>query len=119
MDVQFYTVPIRTTTPDAASADLFLEDMNNPMSDARPNIVFTEIQMSTFLTDQVTYLREIWNIQAAQMADPAICEIAFLRCLGYRQRLINGAIALPDYHIRYNNAKVSNPLTAGSTTAWE
>ena len=62
LDVQSYTVPIRTTTPDSAIADLFLDDMNNPLSNVRANIAFTEIQMSTFLTDQVTYLREICNI---------------------------------------------------------
>ena len=56
--------------------------------------------MPVFLTVQVVYLREICGIAPGVITNPAVCEIANLKLLGYRQRLINPVIKLGDYQMQ-------------------
>ena len=116
IDVTAYRIPIRTTCPDSGGTHLFLDDIQDTNSTLRAPIVLNELQTSTFLTDQVVYLREDCNIAAGDMPNAALCEIAYLRLLSYRLRVINGNLNLANLFVRYNNAVVSDPAVPNSLT---
>ena len=115
-EVKAYCVPIRTTCPDAGNVHLFLDDIQDIASNPRAPVVLTELQTSTFLTDQVVFLRENCNIAAGDVPNAALCELAYLLFLSYRLRVINGNLNLANFFVRYNNASVSNPAVPNTRT---
>lgn len=67
---------------------VFIADVNDLNSAENPPIAMNELEVSTFLTDQVVYMCEVCRVPATTVKNPQLCEWAVLRMLGYRLRLI-------------------------------
>lgn len=59
VDLNTYTVPVRTTAPGAADANVYIADINDLNSAENAAHTFNELQTYTFLTDQIVFLREV------------------------------------------------------------
>lgn len=68
------------------------------------------------MTDQVQYLRQAANIGPGDLPDDAIYEIAVLRLLAYRNRLIASQLVNAAHHVQYNNVHRSDPAANGTIT---
>ena len=97
---------------------MLITDINDLNSAENAVHAFNELQTSTFLTDQVVFLREACHVGIGVITDAALCEIAYLRLFAYKARLANGAIDRNAYFVRYNNVKVSDPAGQNTLSAW-
>lgn len=111
-----YRVIVSTTTPDNNLTDLFIADIADTASVVNAPIVFNAAQVNHFVTDQVQYLRQTAAIGPGDLPDEAIHELAVLRLLAYRNRLISSQLVNATHHVQYNNVHRSNPATNGSVT---
>ena len=111
-----YRVIVSTTTPDNSSTDLFITDIHETSSAINAPIAFNAAQVNHFITDQVQFLRQTSLVGAGELSHDGIHEIAVLRLLAYRNRLISSLLVNAAHHVQYNNVHLSDPTVLGSVT---
>lgn len=114
LDINRYHVLVAAGTPGAGDNRLYCADPQTGTGQAHGRIVLTAAQTATFMTDQFVYLRDICAIPIAEISDASLYEICLLRLLSYKHRLISPAVNANEYHVLYNDCKVSDAAAEGS-----
>lgn len=112
-----YHVLVDTGLPGAQGVQLYCANPQDGTGQRNAPLVLSGAESGTFMTDQFVYLRDVCAIPVAEIPDASLYEICLLRFLCYKHKLISPAINTADYHVIYNDCKVSDPQVQGSRLA--
>lgn len=110
-------VPLANDLPEALANRPFSIDITDPVAADSPPIGINRAEATRFLQDQFAHFRITCRTAAVEMSDDAGMELAILRYLCYRNRLIGGGFVPQAYNVRYNDCEVQDPTNAVTTIA--